>query len=236
MLARLERRLELLTSGSRDAPSRHRALRDTIDWSVELLDEDEKTLFRRLSVFVGGCTLEAVEEVCGGDLDALGSLVDKSLVRADGVRFGMLETIREYAGELLDADAEAEEHPARACRSTTFASSGLRPRVWPPPIRRAGGRHSRPTTTTFVPLCASRSARRQTRQRVQLCALALALLVGARIPQRGTALARGVARRVVRGVGPVHARSAGTASSRTTKGTTTGPRSSAVRRSSSLAR
>ncbi len=109
MLARLERRLELLTSGSRDAPSRHRALRDTIGWSVELLDDDEKALFRRLSVFVGGCTLEAVEEVCGGDLDALGSLVDKSLVRADGERFGMLETIREYAGELLDASAEAED-------------------------------------------------------------------------------------------------------------------------------
>ena len=53
--------------------------------------------------------------MCGGDLDALGSLVDKSLVRADGERFGMLETIREYAGELLDAAAEAEEHPACAC-------------------------------------------------------------------------------------------------------------------------
>ena len=109
MLARLERRLELLTSGPRDAPLRHRALRDTIGWSVELLDDDERALFRRLSVFVGGCTLEAVEEVCGGDLDALGSLVDKSLVRADGERFGMLETIREYAGELLEASAEADD-------------------------------------------------------------------------------------------------------------------------------
>ena len=108
MLARLEHRLELLTSGSRDAPSRHRALRDTIGWSVELLGDDERALFRRLSVFVGGCTLEAIEEVCGGVLDDLGSLVDKSLVRVDGERFGMLETIREYAGELLDASAEAE--------------------------------------------------------------------------------------------------------------------------------
>jgi predicted ATPase/DNA-binding CsgD family transcriptional regulator len=108
MLARLERRLELLTSGSRDAPARHRTLRDTIGWSVELLDDDEKALFGRLSVFVGGCTLEGVEEVCSGDLDALGSLVDKSLVHADGVRFGMLETIREYAGELLDASEESE--------------------------------------------------------------------------------------------------------------------------------
>ncbi len=108
MLARLDHRLELLTSGSRDAPARHQALRDTIGWSVELLDDDERALFSRLSLFVGGCTLEAVEEVCGGDLDALGSLVDKSLVRADGERFGMLETIREYAGELLDVDAEAD--------------------------------------------------------------------------------------------------------------------------------
>ena len=109
MLARLGRPLDLLTSGARDAPTRHRALRDTIDWSVELLAEDEKTLFCRLSVFVGGCTLEAVEEVCGGDLDALGSLVDKSLVRADGGRFGMLETIHEYAGELLVAAGGADE-------------------------------------------------------------------------------------------------------------------------------
>lgn len=107
MLARLDHRLELLTSGSRDAPTRHRALRDTIGWSVELLDDDERALFSRFSVFVGGCTLEAVEEVCGGELDDLDSLVDKSLVRVEGERFGMLETIREYAGELLEAGAEA---------------------------------------------------------------------------------------------------------------------------------
>ena len=129
MLARLERRLELLTSGSRDAPARHRALRDTIGWSVELLDDDERTLFRRLSVFVGGCTLEAVEEVCGGDLDTLGSLVDESLVRADGERFGMLETIREYAGELLDASAEADATPARACGALPRPRAGRRVRA-----------------------------------------------------------------------------------------------------------
>ena len=109
MLARLEHPLELLTAGPRDAPARHQALRDTIGWSVELLDDGERTLFRQLAVFVGGCTLEAVEEVCQGDLDALGSLVDKSLVRASDGRFAMLETIREYAIELLDAASEADD-------------------------------------------------------------------------------------------------------------------------------
>jgi len=129
MLARLEHPLELLTSGSRDAPARHRALRDTIGWSFELLDGDGRTLFRRLSVFAGGCTLEAVEEVCGGDLDTLGSLVDESLVRSDGERVSMLETIREYAGELLDASAEAEStrcaHAAHYLRLARAAAPGL---------------------------------------------------------------------------------------------------------------
>ncbi len=129
MLARLEHRLELLTSGPRDAPVRHRALRDTIGWSVELLDEDETVLFRRLSVFVGGCTLEAAEEVCGGALDTLGSLVDKSLVRAGGGRFVMLETIREYASELLDASPEADSvrcaHAAHYLHIVEAAAQGL---------------------------------------------------------------------------------------------------------------
>jgi predicted ATPase/DNA-binding CsgD family transcriptional regulator len=129
MLARLERRLELLTSGSRDAPARHRALRDTIDWSVELLDDDEKTLFRRLSVFVGGCALDGVEQVCGGSLDAFGSLVDNSLVRVDGERVAMLETIREYASEVLDASTEAEDvrraHADHYLRLTQAAAPGL---------------------------------------------------------------------------------------------------------------
>jgi predicted ATPase/DNA-binding CsgD family transcriptional regulator len=129
MLVRLEHPLELLTSGSRDAPVRHRALRDTIGWSFELLDDEGRTIFRRLSVFAGGCTLEAVEEVCGGDLDTLGSLVDESLVRSDGERFSMLETIREYAVELLDASAEAESvqraHAAHYLRLARAAAQGL---------------------------------------------------------------------------------------------------------------
>ena len=129
MLARLDHRLELLTSGSQDAPPRHRALRDTIGWSVELLDDDEEVLFGRLSVFVGGCTLEAAEEVCGGRVDDLGSLVDKSLVRVDGERFGMLETIREYAVELLEASAEAESvrraHAQHYLHRVEAATTGL---------------------------------------------------------------------------------------------------------------
>ncbi len=129
MLGRLERSLELLTSGSRDAPARHRALRETIDWSYELLDDDQKLLFRRLSVFAGGCSLEAVEDVCGGDLDGLGSLVDESLLRAEGERFGMLETIRVYASESLDATAEADDvrraHATRYLALARTAASGL---------------------------------------------------------------------------------------------------------------
>ncbi len=109
ILARLGRPLELLTSGSRDAPARHRALRDTIGWSFDLLGEDERALFRRLSVFAGGCTLEAVEEVCGGSLDTVGTLVDESLVRSDGERFAMLETIREYALEAFEESGEVDE-------------------------------------------------------------------------------------------------------------------------------
>ena len=116
ILARLEHPLELLTSGSRDAPARHQTLRDTIGWSFDLLGDDEQTLFRRLSVFTGGCTLDAVEKVCGGDLETIGTLVDESLIRSDGERFSMLETIREYATEALDASAEAgdvrREHAA----------------------------------------------------------------------------------------------------------------------------
>jgi predicted ATPase/DNA-binding NarL/FixJ family response regulator len=106
ILTRLEHPLELLTSGSRDAPDRHRALRDTIGWSFDLLGETEQTLFRRMAVFAGGCTLEAVEAVCGADIETIGALVDESLVRSDGERFAMLETIREYATEALEASGD----------------------------------------------------------------------------------------------------------------------------------
>jgi predicted ATPase len=102
ILERLEQRLPLLTGGASDAPERQRTLRATIEWSHELLSDTEKVLFARLAVFRGGCTLEAAEEVVEANLDALQSLVDKSLLRYSGERFWMLETIREYATERLE--------------------------------------------------------------------------------------------------------------------------------------
>jgi len=108
ILERLSKRLDLLRGG-RDADPRQVTLRATIEWSYDLLTDDEKQLFARLAVFRGGCTLEAAEEVAGADLDLLQSLVDKSLLRHLEERFWMLETIREYADEQLrQGGGEAE--------------------------------------------------------------------------------------------------------------------------------
>jgi predicted ATPase len=110
LLERLDKRLPLLTGGRRDAPARQRTLRATIEWSHELLDEQEQVVFRRLGVFAGSFTLEAAEAVCGAGIDSVDSLVEQSLVRgwASG-RLGILETIREYATERLEQSDEAEE-------------------------------------------------------------------------------------------------------------------------------
>jgi len=123
LLTRLSQRLTVLTCGARDVPERQQTLRNTIAWSYQLLDAEEQRLFRRLSVFVGGCTLEAVEAVCGmGDdlaalsgfsiLDGVASLVDTSLLNAteqedQEVRLTMLETIREFGRECLLSSGEA---------------------------------------------------------------------------------------------------------------------------------
>jgi len=118
LLTRLESRLQVLTGGARDLPQRQQTLRAAMDWSFDLLSGAEQKLFRRLSVFVGGCTLESAEAVCDtkGDLDldvldGMASMVDKSLLQqteqANGEsRFAMLETIREYASEKLEASGE----------------------------------------------------------------------------------------------------------------------------------
>jgi len=119
MLGRLEHRLGLLAGGSRDLPERQQTLRGAIAWSHDMLDEADRSLFACLSVFVGGAGLDAVERVCSGLvqgdlLDALASLVDKSLVRqsegTDGQpRFAMLETIREFAVEQAVARGRWDE-------------------------------------------------------------------------------------------------------------------------------
>jgi predicted ATPase len=108
LLARLDRRLPILTASRRDLPERQRTLRATIAWSYELCSEDEGQLFGRLAVFSGGFTLDAAETVCEADLDTLASLLDKSLIRREGERFSMLETIREYAVERLEESGEAD--------------------------------------------------------------------------------------------------------------------------------
>src|SRR5690242_8211449 len=109
LLGRLGARLDLL-KGGRDADVRQQTLRATIEWSHDLLDAAEQRLFARLSLFRGGCTLEAAEAICGAELDELQSLVDKSLVRIrDGDRFWMLETIHEFAAERLRESGEEDE-------------------------------------------------------------------------------------------------------------------------------
>jgi predicted ATPase/DNA-binding SARP family transcriptional activator len=121
---RLDQALDLLVGGAQDLPDRQRTLRATLEWSHGLLDETGRTLLARLAVFSGGWTLEAAEAVCGeGGLDVLqtlSSLVDESLVRrlrrpSGAVRFTMLETIREFAAELLDASGESEVLRRRHC-------------------------------------------------------------------------------------------------------------------------
>jgi len=121
LLDRLDNRLQVLSGGAPHLPERQQTLRGALDWSYNLLTSGERALFRRLSVFVGGCTLDAAEVVCTASaplpltvLDGLASLVDKSLVRAEGEgegdgepRFGMLETMRAYGLDRLAAAGEA---------------------------------------------------------------------------------------------------------------------------------
>jgi predicted ATPase/DNA-binding CsgD family transcriptional regulator len=142
MLQRLDQRLRFLTGGSRDQPTRLRSLRDAVAWSYDLLTAPEQVLFRRLAVFVGGCTLEAAEAVASGPddvglnlLEDIASLVDKSLLRqetgTDGeARYLMLETVREYGLEQLAA--HDEEKPTRHRHATYYLALAGRAAPDPP--------------------------------------------------------------------------------------------------------
>jgi len=137
LLARMKQRLPLLTGGTQDLPARQQTLRNTLEWSYSLLNSDEQRLFRRMAVFVGGCTLEALEAVCNREevsaleiLDRVGSLLDKSLLY-QGAKGGseprcmMLATIREYALERLRESGEKDAiSDAHAAYYLTFAERG----------------------------------------------------------------------------------------------------------------
>ena len=134
LLERISQRLDLLKAG-RDADPRQQTLRATIEWSHDLLSDDEQQLFRQLSVFAG-CTYEAAEEVAGADPDTLQSLLDKNLVRLrDGdaaPRFWMLETIREYASERLEESGETAELRGRHGEYFLAVAEAAGSEMWTP--------------------------------------------------------------------------------------------------------
>jgi predicted ATPase/class 3 adenylate cyclase len=136
----LDRRFRLLTGGSRTALPRQQTLAAAIDWSYQLLDPAERNLFERLSVFQGGFTLEAAEQVCTGDdvgsfdvFDLIPSLVDKSLVSADTdraeARYALMETIRQFARDLLDGHGRAEEFRHRHAEFFVGLAEATEPHV-----------------------------------------------------------------------------------------------------------
>ncbi len=108
LLERLEQRLPVLVGGARDLPSRQRTLRGTIEWSHDLLDNEDRAAFGALAVFHGGWTIEAAVAVCEVDAETLRAVVDQSLVRRGGERYSMLETVREYALERLEEREDAD--------------------------------------------------------------------------------------------------------------------------------
>ena len=138
ILSRLDDQLKLLTGGARDRPTRHQTLRNTLEWSYSLLNEDEKKLYARLGVFVGGFTLEAAEAVCNAEnkfdiLEGLTALADNSLLRQEEMpdgesRFSMLETIRAYAVERI---VESDEMPSlQAAHAQYFGDIILNQAGW----------------------------------------------------------------------------------------------------------
>ena len=192
LLERLDRRLRLLTTGANDQPPRLRTMRSGIAWSYELLTIDEQFLFRRLAVFASACTMRAIESIFAGRgssaLDSVSGLVDNSLLQPAAIvgepRFVMLETIREYALERLEASGEeidarrahvayymaraqeAESAPARAPTATMERRAGVGPGrspgrvgVDPERVRAPGGRGKWPVDgrVTLVFLVPARS-------------------------------------------------------------------------------
>ncbi len=142
LVTRLERRLDVLTGGGADMAERHKSLRSTFAWSHDLLTAEEQSVFRRLSIFVGGCTLEAAQAVCNawGDLtspflDLISSLVDKSMLQTDRreaqtSRVYMLDTVREYALECLLESGELQ--PLRKAHAAYYSGYVLRAWPWEP--------------------------------------------------------------------------------------------------------
>jgi predicted ATPase/DNA-binding SARP family transcriptional activator len=133
--ARLAGALEVLGDGPRDAPDRQRTLRATIDWSYRLLDAAEARAFTRFAVFAGGATTEAAQAVTGADIDVLQGLVEKQLLLrrhdvAPDPRLWMLETVREYAGERLDAAPDALEIQERHCRTYLALAERAKPELY----------------------------------------------------------------------------------------------------------
>jgi len=136
--ARLDDRFRLLTGGDRTALPRQQTLRALIDWSYELLSEDERAVFRPLAVFAGGWTLEAAEAVCTSGsvdqaavLEQLSELVDKSLVvmDADGMRYRLLDTVRHYALERLEESGAGDEARTRHLRCYFAFAEKARPEI-----------------------------------------------------------------------------------------------------------
>jgi len=144
LLARLSHRLEVLTGGAQDLPTRQQTLRNTLQWSYDLLTAEEQRLFRWLSIFVGGCTLEAAEAVCqvGGDqappvLEGIASLLDKSLVQqtereGDAPRLVMLETIREFGLACLQKQGELDAARRAHARYYVAFAEQAEPHVFGP--------------------------------------------------------------------------------------------------------
>ncbi len=179
LLARIDKRFELLTGGPRDRTPRQGSLRGAIDWSWELLSEGEKRALARCAVFRGGFSVEAAEAVLG-DVGALESLVDKSLVRHGvGGRFALDETVRDYAalrlGELGEEDAAADRHVAYYSAFATTQAAALR-------FERALEAATAMRTETDNVLAAHRRLRGRNRENAATVALALNVLIAMRGP------------------------------------------------------